>query len=432
MSSALAIAGVTAVLRDLIDAGLIEQQVSGTLGQGVTVSALPPDAIKLQADEPPRLNLFLHQVSANAAWRNAALPSRGADGHVLSNAPLALDLHYLVTAYGSMDLHGEVLLGSAMQVLHETPVLARDAIRTVFNQPMPPGSPLASVYQALRGCALAEQVEQIRITPAPINTEELSKLWTAMQARYRPTAAYQVSVVLIEARKPARSPLPVLTRGAKDPVTQRELGVAVQAGTTSPYPELESFKLTDERLEALPGDTLTLHGHALDGVGHTLRLTNLLQHVDRSIAPPVSASATDVAFTVPDDPAGLPAGPYLAALQLTHAGVPGVSNPRPLPLAPLITSIPLAVTLDAEGAITVPISFKPQARPTQSVSLIVGGVEVAAAPFAAPTAALSFLVPGLLPGDYWVRLRVDGVESPIVDRTQAPPVFNGPRLTVNP
>ena len=50
MSSALAIAGVTAVLRDLIDAGLIEQQVSGTLGQGVTVSALPPDAIKLQAD----------------------------------------------------------------------------------------------------------------------------------------------------------------------------------------------------------------------------------------------------------------------------------------------------------------------------------------------------------------------------------------------
>jgi hypothetical protein len=139
-----------------------------------------------------------------------------------------------------------------------------------------------------------------------------------------------------------------------------------------------------------------------------------------------------VAFTVPDDPAGLPAGLYLAALQLTHGGVAGVSNPLPLPLAPLITAIPLAVTLDADGAITVPVSFKPQARPTQSVSLIVGGVEVAAEPFAAPTAALSFLVPGLQPGDYWVRLRVDGVESPIVDRNQSPPVFNGPRLTVNP
>jgi hypothetical protein len=66
------------------------------------------------------------------------------------------------------------------------------------------------------------------------------------------------------------------------------------------------------------------------------------------------------------------------------------------------------------------------------VSLIVGSVEAGAAPFAAPTGALSFLVPGLPPGDYWVRLRVDGVESPIVDRTQTPPVFDGPRLTVNP
>ena len=45
MSSALAIAGVTAVLRDLLNDGLINHNVSGLLGSTVTVSALPPDRV---------------------------------------------------------------------------------------------------------------------------------------------------------------------------------------------------------------------------------------------------------------------------------------------------------------------------------------------------------------------------------------------------
>ena len=48
----------------------------------------------------------------------------------------------------------------------------------------------------------------------------MSRLWTAIQAHYRPTAAYVVSVVLIEARQPTRQALPVLagrsTRGGRD------------------------------------------------------------------------------------------------------------------------------------------------------------------------------------------------------------------------
>ena len=45
MSSVLAIAGVTAVLRDLLNDGIINHNVSGILGSTVTVSALPPDRI---------------------------------------------------------------------------------------------------------------------------------------------------------------------------------------------------------------------------------------------------------------------------------------------------------------------------------------------------------------------------------------------------
>ena len=41
MSNALAIGAVTAVLRDLLNNGLVDHDVTGSLGGNVTVSALP-------------------------------------------------------------------------------------------------------------------------------------------------------------------------------------------------------------------------------------------------------------------------------------------------------------------------------------------------------------------------------------------------------
>ena len=45
MSTALAIAGVTAVLRDLLNDGLVNHNISGVLGSTVTVSVAPPDRV---------------------------------------------------------------------------------------------------------------------------------------------------------------------------------------------------------------------------------------------------------------------------------------------------------------------------------------------------------------------------------------------------
>ena len=127
MSSPLAIGAVSAVLRNLLDNGLVD--ISGTLGP-VTVSALAPDRIDVdEANFAPRLNLFMHQVLPNAAWRNRELPARAPTGERISNAPLALDLYYLVTAYGVADFQAEILLGYAMHLLHERSVLLRHAAK---------------------------------------------------------------------------------------------------------------------------------------------------------------------------------------------------------------------------------------------------------------------------------------------------------------
>jgi hypothetical protein len=96
------------------------------------------------------------------------VPSRSANGDRISNPWLALDLRYLLTAYGSGPLHAEILLGQAMFVLHEMPVLTRDAIRAVSATPV-------ALLAGLTISELADQIEQIKIVPQVMSVEEISE-----------------------------------------------------------------------------------------------------------------------------------------------------------------------------------------------------------------------------------------------------------------
>src|SRR5688500_6566103 len=115
MSSALAIASVTAVLKDLLNNGVINHHLTTITGAEVAVSALPPDRVDALdanvSERKSRLNLFLYQVTPHAGWRNVGLPSRDSRGERVANPPLPLDLHYLLSAYGAEEMHAEVLLG---------------------------------------------------------------------------------------------------------------------------------------------------------------------------------------------------------------------------------------------------------------------------------------------------------------------------------
>ena len=210
MSNALAIAAVTQVLKGQLYKG-IEVDTFGAIEGDIVVSALPPDSINVA--EANQLNLFMYRVTPNKGWSNVSFPSHNSRGERTSNPPLPLDLHYLLTAYGKSELQSEILLGGGMQVLHEYPVLGRDYIQ----KSLAPGSSASTsvpeyLLTALSNSELADQVEQIKISPEPLSTEEISKLWAAFQAKYRPSAAYLVSVVLIESKKSTKSSLPVKER----------------------------------------------------------------------------------------------------------------------------------------------------------------------------------------------------------------------------
>ncbi|CAE6792193.1 DUF4255 domain-containing protein [Nitrospira defluvii] len=430
MSTALAIAGVTAVLRDLLNDGLINHNVSGLLGSTVTVSALPPDrVVPVNGTESTQLNLFLHQVTFNTGWRNHALPSRDGSGmQRLSNPPLALDLHYLLSAYSAEELGSEILLGYAMQLLHEVPVLDRRAITTALTPSPSVDTTLPPALRALAECGLADQVEQIKLVPDPLSSEEMSKLWTAVQSHYRPSAAYVATVVLIESSKPTRSTLPVLSRGPVDPVTKRDRGVVVQADLLPPFPTIQTAAATNGQPAATVGAIVELTGHHLDGTNRAVLLSNSRFDIEQAL--PVAGGGEGLAsFTVPAVPAGL----YQLAMRVIRPGEsdPRISNAVALVIGPEITSaMPVAVVRDGSGVATLVLSVQPQIQPGQTVSLLLGTREIPVAPITVATGTVTVAVADAPTGEFLLRIRVDGIDSPIIDRSAVPPAFYNYRVTI--
>lgn len=450
MSSALAIAGVTAVMRDLLNDGLINHNAAGTLGSSVSVSVGPPDrVIAANGDESSQLNLFMYQVTPNAGWSNDSLPSRDASGRQrLTNAPLALNLHYLLSAYGSQDLHREILLGYAMQLFHEMPILSRKAIQVALNPSPSTGTDLPPALRALADSGLENQVEQIKITPEYLSTEEISKLWTATQSHLRPTAAYMASVVLIEATQPTRIPLPVLSRGPvekPDPLNQDtwyESGVDVEPGLVPPLPMLEEVIPAGKQPVAQLNTAIELSGHHLvarPATDRTVLLSNERFDVHEAIIasdppPAPKNSSTSLMFLIPPaSAANFPVGIYSVSAQLQPSGEASnrVTNRVAMMLAPTITGLPLNVVRDGAGTAAFALNFVPALRAGQQVVLILGQQEIAPDAFVPPVNVLNFTIPHALVGSHLARLRIDGIESPIIDRSGKVPTFLNQRINIS-
>ncbi|MBX0331305.1 DUF4255 domain-containing protein [Oscillochloris sp. ZM17-4] len=196
MSTPLALAAITAVLRGQVANWIAEHHLVAHLGADITVSALPPDRITTGADERPQINLFLYAVTPNTAMRRSEPGS-------LSRPPaggyLALDLHYLVSAYGVADLQIETLLGYAIHALQQVSSLDRETLRAMLTTLASTSGGMSTPLIAEIGAeTLAESIVEVTISPQFPGIEELSRIWSALQARYRPSMSYRVSAVIIE------------------------------------------------------------------------------------------------------------------------------------------------------------------------------------------------------------------------------------------
>ena len=196
MSNFLAVATVTAALRELLLAAVSPDV------PGADVTTLRPNGSGTPATS---INIYLYQVTPNAALSNADLPTRRGDGQLVQRPVAALDLQYLLTFFGSeAQLEPQRLLGSTVRALHSRPVLTRDSIKQTIAKPL---------FSYLAQSNLADAVELVRFTPVPLQLEELSKLWSVyFQTPYSLSIAYQATVVLIESEESTHTALPVSAR----------------------------------------------------------------------------------------------------------------------------------------------------------------------------------------------------------------------------
>ena len=441
MSTVLAIASVTQVLKDLLNDGLIDHDITGITGGNVTVTALPPDRIDTTStNEPTQLNLFMYQATPNQGWSNVGLPSFNGRGERISNPPLALDLHYLLTAYGASELHTEILLGYGMQLFHETSVLARDAIRRSLAPPLTVGGGLPSNLRALSTSELAEQVEQIKITPVVLSTEELSKLWAAFQAKYRPTAAYKATVVLIESKKSTKPALPVQARNIYLIPFHQPLIEKIHSQSAPEEAIVENQKI-------LAGYHLIIEGKQLKG-----DVVRVIISGSEITPDPVNINDNQISVELPSD---LSAG--IQGVQVIHQilmGSPpaphrGVeSNVVPFVLSPHIESLNVTNVQGAGSSLRsaeIQLTISPAVNQTQRVILLLNEFTTGATTvplqsysFHAPPMAIlsppnpieniTIPISGVRAGTYLVRIQVDGAESPL--ETDTTGRYNGPQITI--
>jgi hypothetical protein len=406
MSTALAIAATTRVLASVIDDNVSAASLTGLLGTAQT-TASPPDKVKTDATEGPQLNLFLYQVSFNPGWREVGLPSRDGAGNGIDRPPLGLDLHYMLTAYGPDDYTPEILLGLGVQALHETPFLYRQKIRDVFTPP----PPLSVIDQTLATANLAEQIEMIKIAPSGMNLEELSKLWTALQGKYRPSAAFHVSVVLIESTARIRSPLPVL---------RRNLAVL-------PFQEPNIDAITPQILAWSPNASVAITGQNLRGPGVVVIFAG---NPDAPAIPTLTSGGRGATVVLPALPAGINT---LRVVRQLAIGTPPPrniveSNVGSFILRPVIRGAPneqITVGGATVGGVTpMTVTLDPAMEKTQTISLLLNqlnppvGVPPLSYSFDAASSdiaanAVTFGVSGVDHSDYLVRVRIDGAESPL-------------------
>ena len=410
MSNTLAIAATTATLRNLL-LGQVPSLDSDLADLEVTTQ--PPDLARKGVTKA-QLNLFLYQTVVNAAWRNLDMPRQVRPGETAA-PPLALNLHYMITAYGRGDSDNDALnhrvLGGAMSVLHDHMVLGRGEISV-----------------ALPNNDLADQFERLRITPLAFSPEEMWKLWTTFQTPYRVSMGYEVTVVLIDSRTPVRASLPVLRRGDAD------RGVTAVAGAA---PSLKQIRYPRSQPAARLGEDIVIIGEQLRVADTIARFTSLRLAAPVELAPTAGSGAGEVNVHLPDkaDDAGALSrwapGFYTVGLVVKRSGVPPIaSNEGVFALAPRIGVAPSNA---AAGTVNLTLTCEPRIATGQTVRLLISKHpklppesippnSITTPADAAQPSTLTFSVPGVAAGVYTVRLRVDGADSVPVVYSGTPPV----------
>jgi hypothetical protein len=130
------------------------------------------------------LTLYLYRVTVNEHARNM----RRMTDPLRENLPLAVDLHYLLTVWSRSAFTEHVVLAWAMRQLHQHPVFDVSSLTT----------------EAAWGAG-----DFVQVIPAELSTEDVMRIWDALDPGYRLSVSYIARVVRIDT-DPVFDGLPVV------------------------------------------------------------------------------------------------------------------------------------------------------------------------------------------------------------------------------
>ena len=205
--SYIAIGAVTKSIAELLGKKLNKPQLIGSGTPKVTT--LPPDDDRV--DDNDGVNLFLYRVSTDPYNKN--MNWRGDKSNPGTRRPaLSLNLYYMLTGYAKKsngaaqdDVTAHQILGNAMAILHEHPVL-NEIHDADFDADVD-----SQFAQELRN-----SFEKIKITLLPTSMEEFSKIWTGLNKAYRLSVIYEVSLLQIGPIVPTSGAAPLVQQVGLD------------------------------------------------------------------------------------------------------------------------------------------------------------------------------------------------------------------------
>jgi hypothetical protein len=141
---------------------------------------------EIEAQDSPRLCLFLYQVAESPHLRNQQMQS--INSITMTYPPLTLDMYFMLTSYGSPQIADKTdrtieahrILGRAMSILYDNAILR--------------GSLLTG--------DLAGSGEELKITLFPIPLEELNRIWNSFPDKsLRLSVCYMVTPVKLDSTR---------------------------------------------------------------------------------------------------------------------------------------------------------------------------------------------------------------------------------------
>ena len=154
---------------------LFKNNTGGLLPQDRITAGSPAD---ISDDTQPLLSFFLFQITENPQLKNEKMIETNTGGQ--RYPPLALNLHYLMTAYASARETEQQILGRAMQILHDNAVIQ------------------GSLLQG----SLAASFEELAIAINTLSLDDMNKLWSLFSSKpYRLSVAYRISTALIDSTR---------------------------------------------------------------------------------------------------------------------------------------------------------------------------------------------------------------------------------------